>query len=57
MIKDKKREVAGETGRQWVLGDTARMTGKHLSETFMDTIETTFENWKPKEEKYTLEVV
>ena len=50
------REVAGETGRQWVLGDTARMTGKHLSETFTDTIETTFENWKPKE-RYTLEVV
>jgi len=50
------REVAGETGRQWVLGDTARMTGKHLSETFIDTIETTFVKWKPKE-RYTLEAV
>jgi len=51
-----ERERCGETGRQWVLGDTARMTGKHLSETFIDTIETTFEKWKPKE-RYTLETV
>ena len=50
------RESAGETGRQWVLGDDARMTGKHLSDTFIDAIDTTFENWKPRE-KYTLEVV
>ena len=50
------REVAGETGRQWVMGDTARMTGKHLSETFIDAIDTTFENWKPKK-RYTLEAV
>ena len=51
-----KREEYGEIGRQWVLGDDARMTAKHLSETFTDAIETTFENWKPKE-RYTLEVV
>ena len=50
------REVAGETGRQWVLGDTARMTGKHLSETFIEAIDTTFEKWKPRE-RYTLEAV
>ena len=50
------RESAGETGRQWVLGDDARMTGKHLSDTFIDAIDTTFENWKPREQ-YTLEVV
>ena len=50
------REAAGEIGRQWVLGDTACMTGKHLSKTFIDVIDTTFENWKPKK-RYTLEVV
>jgi len=51
-----KREEYGEIGRQWVLGNDARMTAKHLSETFTDAIETTFKNWKPKE-RYTLEVV
>jgi len=51
-----KREEYGEIGRQWVLGNDARMTAKHLSETFIDAIDTTFENWKPRE-KYTLEAV
>jgi glycosyltransferase involved in cell wall biosynthesis len=51
-----ERERCGEIGRQWVLGDTARMTGKHLSETFIEAIDTTFEKWKPKE-RYTLEAV
>ena len=51
-----KREEYGEIGRQWVLGDDARMTAKHLSETFIEAIDTTFEKWKPKE-RYTLEVV
>ena len=51
-----ERKRCGEIGRQWVLGDTARMTGEHLSETFTDAIETTFKNWKPKE-RYTLEVI
>tara|TARA_R100001594_G_scaffold128975_1_gene167464 strand:- start:2796 stop:4211 length:1416 start_codon:yes stop_codon:yes gene_type:complete len=51
-----ERKRKGEVGRQWVLGDDARMTSKHLSESFIKNIEATFENWKPRE-KYTLEVV
>ena len=51
-----ERERCGEIGRQWVLSDDTRMTAKHLSETFIDTIDTTFEKWTPRE-KYTLEVV
>ena len=51
-----ERERCGEVGRQWVQGNDARMTAKHLSESFIENIETTFENWKPRE-KYTLEVV
>jgi glycosyltransferase involved in cell wall biosynthesis len=51
-----ERERCGELGRQFVLGDDARMTGKHMSNTFIDAIDTTFENWKPQP-KYTLEVV
>ena len=51
-----ERERCGEIGRQWVLGNDARMTAKHLSESFIKNIETTFEKWKPKE-KYVLEVV
>ena len=52
----KERERCGEVGRQWVQGNDSRMTSKHLSESFIENIEATFENWKPRE-KYTLEVV
>ena len=51
-----ERERCGEVGRQWVLGDDSRMTSKHLSESFIKNIETTFKKWKPRE-KYTLEVI
>jgi len=51
-----KREKYGELGRQWVLDDDARMTAKHLSETFIKAIDATFKNWKPRQ-RYTLEVV
>ena len=51
-----ERERCGEIGRQWVLGDDAKMTAKHLSQGFIDGMDTTFENWKPRE-KYTLEVI
>jgi glycosyltransferase involved in cell wall biosynthesis len=51
-----KREEYGEIGRKWVLGDDAKMTSEHLSQGFIDGMETAFENWKPREQ-YTLEVV
>ena len=51
-----ERERCGEIGRQWVKGNDARMTSKHLSESFIKNIEATFKNWKPREQ-YTLEVV
>ena len=51
-----ERERCGEIGRQWVLGDFARMTTQHMSESFIENIDTTFEKWKPRE-KYTLEVM
>ena len=43
-------------GRKWVMGDDAKMTAKHMSDSFTEAINTTFEKWKPKE-KYTMEVV
>ena len=30
------------------MSDNARMTTEHMSESFIENIETTFENWKPK---------
>ena len=55
-VGPEERERSGEVGRKWVLGDDAKMTSRHLSNRFIEGIETTFENWKPKE-RYTLEVV
>ena len=54
-VGPEERERCGEVGRQFVLGD-GRMTGKAMSESFIENIEATFENWKPREQ-YTLEVV
>jgi len=54
-VGTEERERCGEVGRQFVLNE-GRMTGKHMSDSFIENIETTFENWKPRE-KYTLEVV
>ena len=53
-VGPEERERCGEAGRQWVMSDDARMTGKHMSESFIKNIETTFEKWKPRE-KNTLE--
>ena len=52
----KERERCGQVGREWAMSDDSRMTSKHLSESFINNIEATFENWKPREQ-YTLEVV
>jgi len=51
-----ERERKGELGRQFVLSDDAKMTTKHMSENFIESMDTAFENWKPRK-KYTLEVV
>ena len=55
-VGPEERERCGEVGRQWVLSDDARMTSKHLSDSFVENINTTFEKWKPREQ-YTLEAV
>ena len=54
-VGPEERERCGELGRQFVLGD-GRMTSKHMSESFIENIETCLEKWKPRE-KYTMEVV
>jgi len=53
---DEERRRIGEIGRQWVLSDVARMTGKHMSESFIEAIDTTFEKWKPRK-RYTMEAI
>ena len=50
-----ERVRCGELGRQFVLNE-GEMTGKHLSESFIKAIDTTFEKWKPRKQ-YTLEAV
>ena len=54
-VGPEERERCGEVGRQFVLG-TGQMSSKHLSDAVIRSIETTFENWKPRE-KYTMEVI
>lgn len=54
-VGPEERERCGELGRQFVLNE-GKMTSKHLSDSFIKNIETTFKKWKPRE-RYTLEVV
>jgi len=51
-----ERERKGEVGRNWVLGDDAKMTGEHISNGFIDAMDGAFEKWIPRE-KYTLGAV
>ena len=54
-VGPEERERCGELGRQFV-NNEGKMTSKHMSDSFIKNIESTFKNWKPRE-KYTLEVV
>ena len=55
-LGDEKRKEYGEVGRQWVMSDDARMTSKHMSDSFIKNIDRCFEKWSPKK-RYTMEVV
>ena len=54
-VGPEERERCGELGRQFVLNE-GRMTGKHMSDSFIENIETCFEKWEPRQ-KYTMEVI
>ena len=51
-----ERERCGELGRQWVKNNDTGMDAKEMGRRFLESIDNTFKNWKPRE-KYTLEVV
>ena len=53
---DIRREHCGELGRQFVLGDDAKMTAEHMSNSFIESMDIAYNNFTPRE-KYTLEVV
>tara|TARA_Y100001973_G_C5138380_1_gene301566 strand:+ start:622 stop:861 length:240 start_codon:yes stop_codon:yes gene_type:complete len=55
-MDSEERERCGEVGRKWIMSEDAKMTAKHLSESFIEAIDDTFKNWKPKP-KYTMEVI
>jgi len=54
-VGPEERERCGEIGRKFVNND-GKMTGKHMSDSFIEGIETTFKNWKPREQ-YIMEVI
>ena len=48
-----KRQECGMKGREFVTSDESMMTGKAMSQNFIDHMDTAFENWKPKK-RFTL---
>jgi len=51
-----ERERCGELGRQFVKDKNIGMDANNMADRFIESMDTAFENWKPKE-KYTLEVI
>ena len=53
---DKEERIkCAKLGKEFAMND-GKMTGKHLSDSFIEAIDTTFEKWKPKS-RYTMEVI
>ena len=48
-----KRQDCGMKGREFVTSDKSMMTGKAMSQNFIDHMDGAFENWKPKK-RFTL---
>ena len=51
-----KRELCGNKGIEFVKNKNVGMDAKHMGEKFIECIDKTFENWKPKQ-KYILEAI
>jgi glycosyltransferase involved in cell wall biosynthesis len=43
-----EREKCGTKGREFVLSDDSMMSSKHMSDNFVNHMETAFEKWKPR---------
>ena len=51
-----ERERCGELGRQWVKNNDTGMDAKEMGRRFLESIDNTFKNWKPRK-RYTMEVI
>ena len=51
-----ERERCGEKGIEFVKDKNIGMDAKYMGDKFIESMDTAFKNWKPKE-KYTLEAV
>ena len=56
-IGPKERERCGKLGYEFVKDNNIGMDSKEMSDRFIDSIEATFENWKPREKFEIMEVV
>ena len=51
-----ERERCGELGRQFVKDENIGMDSDEMSKRFIESMDGTLENWKPRE-RYTMEVI
>ena len=47
-MDSEKRQECGMKGREFVMGDESMMTGKAMSQNFIDHMDVAFEKWKPR---------
>jgi len=52
-MSPKERQIRGQMGREWALGEEAGFTAEKMSYRIMDNIDDLFKNWSPRE-KYEL---
>jgi glycosyltransferase involved in cell wall biosynthesis len=55
-ITPEDREIMGNDGREWVLGNESNMSARRMSERFIECIDECLEKWTPRE-RFTLHVV
>ena len=48
IMSPEEREECGKKGRDFVISDDSMMSSEHMSQNFIDHMDTAFEKWKPR---------
>jgi glycosyltransferase involved in cell wall biosynthesis len=55
-ISKEERSSRGDSAREWVTSDESMMSARKMSDTFIETVNLTFEKWKPRKRFHILKV-
>jgi glycosyltransferase involved in cell wall biosynthesis len=55
-LSKEERDEKGSKGREWVTSEESKMSAYHMSQTFISTIDRTFNEWKPRKRYHVIKV-